>query len=164
MNIASNWYKTFTGDPAHTAILGMGNANRSDDGIGLLIAEGLQHKNIGAVFSEIERPVDHWVMTLLDDVNIHDVLFIDASDFEACPGTVRLLQGAEITDVQLSLSTHQPPMTLLLQLLAQSGKAAWLLAIQPQSLELFGPVSPWVQPCVRDIVHGFLQIFEEGPQ
>ncbi|MFH1684743.1 MAG: hydrogenase maturation protease [Candidatus Micrarchaeota archaeon] len=107
-------------------ILGVGNIDRGDDGIGNYIVSKLETKHkIDCEFapenftSKIRR------------INPEIILIIDAVDFGGKPGETMLTE-AENADHD-ALSTHSLPLSLLCRMLPES--KIYLLGIQPKSFE-----------------------------
>jgi hydrogenase maturation protease len=92
--------------PAQRLVIGVGNPDRGDDGIGRLIVRRLAG-HVPQSVAIIERPGD--TLALIDDwAGYEDVILVDAAAPLSAPGCVRridLLQDDLPTDLSLS-STH----------------------------------------------------------
>jgi hydrogenase maturation protease len=144
-----------------TAFIGMGNIDRADDGAGLLIADTLKKYYPNQIFSESERPVDSILMELISFQEINCIILIDATDFKTYPGSYRLFNQTEFSQFRQVLNTHQPPLTLLQQLVEQANKTLYLLGIQPLSIEMMGEVSPIIRACIEHLTQEISRFFSE---
>jgi hydrogenase maturation protease len=78
-------------------------------------------------------------------------LLVDAAHLAKDPGTVVLLDAAQISGV--SFSTHMLPAPILLDYLAKSaGCRALVLGIQPSQTDVLGPISKPVAKAIDAIV------------
>ena len=131
--------------PRSVVIIGLGNLDRADDGLGITLAVRLKDRYPGHVFSEKEKSVEEIVFELLERKDIRAFLFVDATDFGGKPGEVRLFSAEDTERFVPSFSTHKVPITHLMELILQRGKRPFLLGVQPGSLEFFGKMSPSAQ-------------------
>lgn len=131
-----------------TMVIGLGNADRSDDGAGLVIAEKLKARFPERAFSESEKSVEGLVFDVIENPAFDCVLFIDAVNFGESPGTVRLFTAEDIEKFQPDVSTHKVPMSMLMDLLVQNNKKPFLLGIQPGSVKLMGEMSETVKKVI----------------
>lgn len=107
-------------------LLGVGNPERGDDGIGLYIIEKVntRHKlNCG--------PVPENFTGKIRKAGPEKILIIDAVDFGGKPGET-LLAEAERAE-GLTLTTHSLPLSFLCKMLPES--KIYILGIQPESFE-----------------------------
>jgi hydrogenase maturation protease len=137
-------------------VLGLGNALLADDGVGVHVVRRL---SLDAATPPWIRAVDGGtagfrLTSILADGG--DVLIIDAADFSAAPGAIRLLDeatlAAHVARVKKT-SAHEAGLADLLGLLkleALSPRRLALLAIQPQIIDwgvtLSVPVAKAVGP------------------
>ena len=109
--------------------VGIGNVLKSDDGIGVYIAQQIREKEkIKALVVEVS------IENYIGKINRipHDVLiFIDAVNFQQEPGFFSLLTPGEIMDY--TVTTHNISISKLLGFFRSP---LWILGIQPQSLSL----------------------------
>jgi hydrogenase maturation protease len=63
------------------------------------------------------------------------VLFLDAVEFGAAPGSVVLLDASAISARFPQISTHKISLAVLSQWAQDNGAKAWLLGVQPESLK-----------------------------
>ena len=131
-----------------TAFIGLGNKDRADDGVGLLIVNRLKenHKN---AWTE-EEGLEEVVLSLMKDNTIDEVVFIDAVDFDGDPGQIDIFTSDEVP--LLELSTHKAPLGTLMALLEKKGKTTYLIGIQPASIEFNQEIHPYVYNSASEII------------
>lgn len=133
--------------------VGVGNPRRSDDAMGIELAQKMSDKGIENV----------WVATESDSHDIpvnsqngRPVIFLDAIDFKEAPGKITLLP-LEYVFRNVSLSHRIAPFIQAL-LDSEQLKDAFILGIQPETVEEGGDISPAVQEAIDKI----LKYFENG--
>ena len=91
------------------------------------------------------------------------LVFVDAVDFGAAPGSVVFLNTSEMVGRFPQVSTHRLSLGLLAQWVeARGGARAWLLGVQPDSLEPGGELSPPVQSALAMLVDVLKHRFNAG--
>jgi len=137
----------------HVCLVGVGNVRQGDDGFGVRLAEALLKSEIRNPKSEIPAgaapggssvpelevlvagtlPERH--VARLRDGGFDHVVFLDAVELGAAPGSVVLLGAGEIHTRFPQVSTHKLSLGLLAQLIKADGRTkVWLLGVQPQTL------------------------------
>ena len=117
---------------------------RGDDGAGPLVIERLGGDNGGDLLDAETTPENFYGVLLGRAPEV--VLFVDAADLGAPPGTCAL---APVEDLAARAeSTHAPSLRLLGRLLAPRRIECWLLGIQPASTAPGGPVHPVVAAAI----------------
>ena len=104
-------------------VVGMGNPLKSDDNIGNLIAEKLDCEKIIA-----ESNPEAYVSKMK---NYKKIIFIDAVDFNAEPGSVKMFKINNLDEIPFS--THGIPVSFFRKMLPDS--EIFVIGIQPKSLE-----------------------------
>jgi hydrogenase maturation protease len=132
-----------------TRVIGLGNLDRADDGAGLRIVENWKARLERRAFLETEASAETVVLDGLDDPDAGVFLFVDAADFGAAPGAARLFGAGDRGRFRPAYSTHQVPMDLFMELIESRGKEAFLLGVQPGSVEPFGDMTGGVMDTVR---------------
>lgn len=127
-----------------TAIYGIGNILLGDDGIGPAVVHYLEsHVNAGDTLT-----IEDLGTPSLDLPNYLDgydrVIFVDAVNVDAPPGTVRLFNRAEIMAVSpgIRVSPHEPSINDALIVMDFAGNApaeVTLVGIVPQTMD--GPMT-----------------------
>jgi hydrogenase maturation protease len=108
-------------------VVGIGNRLRGDDAAGSLVIERLGGAG-GARALDAELTPENYLGPLLERGQ-EVVLFVDAADLGAAPGTCRVAAMDELAP--RAESTHAPSLRLTADLLAAYGVASLLLGIQP---------------------------------
>jgi hydrogenase 3 maturation protease len=134
--------------------VGIGSELHGDDAAGVRVVERLGHARsvrrcrLLLCLSGGNAPENVTSPVLAFDPAL--VLFVDAADLGAPPGTAQLVAPAEIAGV--SFSTHTLPLPVLLTYLRGSCAAeSYALAIQPASIAFGDELSPAVQQAVLDV-------------
>jgi hydrogenase maturation protease len=135
--------------------IGLGNPDRADDAIGILIAAKCKTLFPDRVFLEIDMSVEGTVLRILDDRSIKSVWFVDAVDFGGETGEMRKFGVQDADQFMPVISTHKVPMDLLMHLLEQHGKAAFLLGIQPSAVDFMGEMSDKIKKVLSKL-EGYL--------
>ena len=82
----------------------------------------------------------------LADGRFDHVLFVDAVDVGGAPGSAVLLNAGEIARRHPQVSTHKISIGLLASMIEANGTTrAWLLGVQPQSLQPDAGLSPAIR-------------------
>ena len=115
-------------------IVTVGNPLRSDDGVGPYIAEHIKPERRGFLFLNAEdKPAN-----IIDDavkLKPYKIIIIDAADFGANPGDIRIIPEDMIP--QNTLSTHSFPIPVISSIIRQdTGAEIVFLGIQAKSLKL----------------------------
>jgi sulfhydrogenase subunit alpha len=127
--------------------VGVGNPSRSDDALGIDLAQKMQDNGINNVWVATE-PDLHDIP--VNSQNSHPVIFLDATDFQEAPGKITLLP-LEYVFRNVSLSHRIAPFIQVLKSNEQL-KGAYLLGIQPASVEEEGDISPAVREAIDKIL------------
>ena len=132
-------------------VIGVGNEMNGDDGAGMFIANELKktikdHKVEiflgGATPENLTGPIKK--------ANPSHILIIDAADFGAKPGGIKILDKSRIDGA--GFSTHSFPLSVFVDYLKQeTGSEVILLGIQPKSLEGANLMSKELQKICREI-------------
>ncbi|MBN2406969.1 MAG: hydrogenase 3 maturation endopeptidase HyCI [Elusimicrobia bacterium] len=113
-----------------TVILGIGNIDRGDDGVGAYIAEELISKGRENVFNCGEVPENY--ITKVCGLAPAIAIFIDAVQLGKDPGTVEFLDIEECTQ---GLTTHNASLCMVAEFLRSScGSEIIFIGIQPGTL------------------------------
>jgi len=136
--------KEFLSEP--TALLGVGNALKGDDAFGPLLVEALTGKVSIPLFDAGTAPENYLGPILRSGTP--KILFVDAADFGAAPGTQALLRLDEISD--LSFSTHTASLKLFADLILDSNPKVDIrvLVLQPKGTCFGDEPSPELREAV----------------
>jgi hydrogenase maturation protease len=147
-------------------VVGLGNADYGDDGFGVhfaahLIAEGIPH--VVEAGNAPERYLGR-----IAECKYDRVLFVDAVDFGAAPGSVVLLNSAQMLSRFPQVSTHKISLGLLARWAEENGAGqVWLLGVQPESIrpgEQLSQKSQATLEVLAGMLHGILTQREIAPR
>lgn len=144
-------------------LAGVGETTAGDDALGVALAEALAplHSETVIVHHAGNRP--ETTLAVVEEQRIDSVLFLDAVDFGAAPGSVTLLDAPEIISRYPQVSTHKLSIGLLARLLSANDRTrVALLGVQPGSLRLGFPLTPAVADSV-DALAGLLRQLLAAP-
>ena len=113
--------------------LGLGNPDLADDGFGVRLAEALDGITGVTVIAAGVTPERHIERIAREEFD--NVVFLDAVDAGAPPGSVVLLGSGDLVGRFPQISTHKFSLGTLASLIRMRSRAAvWLLGVQPASL------------------------------
>lgn len=147
-------------------LLGVGSLDRGDDAFGVRLAAALAPRLAGGEVEVVDAGVapERFVGPAAE-LGCDAVVFADAARFGAAPGSLLLASTPELTARPPGASTHRVPIAVLAQYAEGLGMQAWLLAVEPATLE--GPaLSPAVTGALgalTELLAGALAPAEEAP-
>jgi len=130
-------------------VMGIGNRQWHDDGVGSYIAEALVESTDLDVIDTGFIPENH----LEEVVARHPdcILMVDATDFGGEPGQVRLIYPDKVS--YSGVSTHAGSLRMLAEYLSKRTEAqVALLAIQPADTSAGESLSPAVSNTYKDLL------------
>jgi hydrogenase maturation protease len=137
-------------------LVGLGNVEQGDDGLGVRLAEALAHQasRLMALAPEVilaGTAPERWIGKLTNGA-FDNVVFLDAVGCGAAPGSVVLLSADEMTARFPQVSTHKLALGLLARLIEANGRTkVWLLGVQPDSLQPGSGLSPSVMAAIESL-------------
>ena len=137
MSSLSSFFTSFDGKEC--AFICLGNKDRADDGIGLIIAEKLSKFYPKNVFSEEEEDISTILLFILEKEQYKQVILIDAVEFGAEPGS--LLVSPKIETNIKQISTHTIPYQEISRLLEAKNREFLFIGIQIKSLTFLEDIS-----------------------
>lgn len=140
-----------------TAIAGIGNILRGDDGLGPKLIEVFRSKKVNASLFDCGTAPENYIFPMLSSA-CETVILVDAADLKERPGTVRVFDPEAIANV--SFSTHNPSPRLFIDLLktGKDGLNIFILSIQPKTTALGEPLSPEVERALDALGDAFADI------
>lgn len=127
-------------------ILGVGNPLRGDDGAAPYLIEQLKGQ-ADAILLNCEEVPESFLGKITEN-QPDSILIIDAIDLRMKPGSVALLEEAELACT--NWSTHHASLRLFVNYLKANGKADVLvLGIQPRSTEFGSEISAEVKETIN---------------
>ncbi len=153
--VAETLTKLFSAGITQTLLISLGNSLRSDDGVGPFLAgelkriPGIRIENAG---DRPERAID-----FADIYRPQRIIFLDAADFGARPGTLRRIETSEL--VEGCLSSHRLPLSALIEWIETEYSTDCLcLGIQVGSMQLGEELTPEVAESAAQIIEWFQQL------
>jgi len=119
-------------------VLAAGNRLRADDGVGVEIVERIPERCRWIALDGGMAPEN--LIGPLCRLQPKTVLLIDAAHFGAPAGTIRLFEGNELAEVDISTHSLSPKL-FLEHLQRRTGAAVYLLGIQPERCTFGEPLS-----------------------
>jgi hydrogenase 3 maturation protease len=140
-----------------TVILGIGNSLKGDDGAGPLICKQLQDAEISADVIDAGTVPENYIQPIIKKVP-QNLLVIDAIDFGACPGVVRIFKPEQLSS--LVISTHTLSPRLLVDMVCRSIEVdVYFVGIQPAQTQLGQPIISQVNQTVQKLTDVLTEIF-----
>ncbi len=128
--------------------MGLGNLDYGDDGAGVRVAEELVYAGIPGVV--VAETAPERSLAFINGSFDH-LVFIDSVEFGGEPGSVVLLNAKQMDARFPQVSTHKIALGTLAKLVESGGRRtkAWLLGVQPASLQVGRQLTPVVQTTVE---------------
>jgi len=133
-------------DPRHVAVLCVGNTLCGDDAFGCAVADAVAGVLGKRVFNGGQAPENE--LPRIARLDPQAVLLVDAVDFAAAPGTLRVIEPGELR--QDSFDTHTASLGVISSFLRQENDMPILvLAAQPAQVGLGQEISSAVMEASR---------------
>ena len=146
--------------------MGLGNVEGGDDAFGVRLAEALARA--GAPDVVLGGTAPEQLAGRCADSGFDHLVFLDAADFGAAPGSVVFLNSQEMAARFPQISTHRLSLGMLAKCVEARGTTrAWLLGAQPASLKPALALSPPIQTTlailtdlISDILNGHASVLD----
>ncbi len=116
-----------------TCVLGIGDGQWGDDGLGVDLAQSLQNAGCSNVVVAGSNP-ESWIDWVRKG-GFQNVLLLDAMEFPGEPGSVVFLESAQLRNRYPQVSTHKLTLGTLAMLIEdRSETRVWCLGVKPASL------------------------------
>jgi hydrogenase 3 maturation protease len=134
-------------------IMGIGSTLKSDDGVGVFIAESLKKFGIDNVIVAGTTP-EHW-LGFLTDKKFEKLLIVDSVLFGGEKGEIKLFDLREISE-RFGL-THSSSLHLFYDFISKEGniKELKVLAVMPETLEVGENLTASVRRSAGEIISFF---------
>jgi hydrogenase 3 maturation protease len=144
--------KKWLSDAKRVVVAGIGNPMRTDDFVGVKIAQDLRGKvSDNVLLIECETVPESSIQEIVDFKPTH-VLLIDAAILNLKPGESRLFRCDELTDFP-AISTHDLPLRIFCEYTSKmTGASIVLLLVVPKKADFGEGLSPEVKTAAEDIV------------
>jgi hydrogenase 3 maturation protease len=137
-------------------VVGVGSSLRSDDVAGVRIAERVRELALPDVYAVIGHTAPENVTGEIRAFAPSHVLFVDAADFGAAPGSIRLFESADIGG--MTSSTHTLPLHVIADYLTHElGCRVVFLGLQPKSVAFGDAVSNEVAAAIEETVEAIAE-------
>ncbi|HWQ64526.1 MAG TPA: hydrogenase 3 maturation endopeptidase HyCI [Methanospirillum sp.] len=138
-------------DPDQIVFVGVGNRMLGDDGIGPVLLD-LLSVNVSHTVDVGVTPEEY--TGVIRRLNPSVIVFLDAADFGAEPGQMKIIMAEEVSKVRISI--HKISLEILMEYLkSETGADVFIIGIQPAEIShsstLSPPASQGVQECAEVI-------------
>ena len=142
-----------------TVIVGIGNTLKGDDGAGPLVCQRLDGKVCAGLIDAGTVP-ENYIQPIIKKAP-QSLLIIDAIDFGASPGTIKIFRPDQLNSSVFSTHTLSPH--LFVDMLCQNIKVGvYFIGIQPAQIRLGQSISIPVSKAVQQLSHTLTEIFPLG--
>jgi hydrogenase 3 maturation protease len=143
-----------------TLIIGIGNLLKGDDGAGPLVCEQLGRANVSAELIDAGTVPENYIQIIIKKAP-RNLLVIDAIDFGAMPGTVKIFKPQQLNSH--AISTHTLSPRLFVDMVCRSIKLdVYFVGIQPAQTQLGQSVSGQVSQAIQQLCRVLAEVFPPG--
>ena len=143
-----------------TIIVGIGNTLKGDDAVGPFICEQLRQAKISAQIIDAGTVPENYIQPIIKK-SPQNLLIIDAIDFGAEPGTIKMFEAEQLDS--LAISTHTLSPRLFIDMIRQSVELeVYCIGVQPAQTKLAQSVSPQVDKAIELLCSILMEIFPPG--
>jgi hydrogenase maturation protease HycI len=144
----------------HTVIVGIGNLLKGDDAAGPSVCQQLGQAGTSAELIVAETVPENYIQTIVRKAP-QNLLIVDAVDFGATPGTIKLFKPEHLNSISISTHTLSPRL-FIDAIRRQIEVKAYLIGIQPAQTQLGQPLSREVEQAIRKLSHVLVEIFPKN--
>ncbi len=139
-----------------TLIVGIGNLLKGDDAVGPLVCRQLTGKTCAELIDAGTVP-ENYIQPIIEKAP-QNLLIIDAIDFGAPPGTIRVFKPEQLGS--LVISTHTLSPRLFVDMVRRNIKVdVYFVGVQPAQTQLGQSLSDEVNEAVQQLTHTLAEIF-----
>jgi hydrogenase maturation protease len=151
-----------------TVIVGIGNILKADDGAGPLVCEQLKRGKVCAELIDAGTVPENYIQPIIKKAP-KNLLVIDAIDFGAPPGTIKIFKPEQLNSHVISTHTLSP--RLFVDMVCQNIKRApalresldvYFVGIQPAQVQLGQSISPQVSQAIQQLSQVLTEVFALG--
>jgi hydrogenase 3 maturation protease len=140
-----------------TVIVGIGNIIKGDDGAGPRVCEQLKHEKICADLIDAGTVPENYIQTIIKKAPQY-LLVIDAIDFAASPGTIKIFEPEQLNSHVIS--THSLSPRLFVDMVCQDISIdVYFAGIQPAHIQLGQSISQQVRLAIKQLSQTLAEIF-----
>jgi len=141
---------------SRTLIVGVGNSLKGDDGAGPLVCRRIGGKTSAEIIDAATVP-ENYIQTIIKKAP-ENLLVIDAMDFAAPAGTIRIFKPDQISS--LVISTHTLSPELFIKMIRRDIEVGvYFIGIQPAQIQLGQQLSKEVNQAVQQLVDILVSVF-----
>ena len=143
---------------SRSAIVGIGNPLKGDDGFGPRLVEMLRAERVKADIFDCGTAPENYIFPILA-ISWETIILIDTADLGADPGDIKVINIDEISNA--SFSTHNPSPRLFADLLkmGRDGLNIFAISIQPKTIAFGKPMSEEIKSGLVLLKDIFKKIF-----
>ena len=142
---------------SRTLIVGIGNILKGDDGAGSFVCEQLKQAGIKAEIIDAGTVPENYIQRIIKKTP-RSLLIIDAIDFQALPGTIKIFKPEQINSTVISTHTLSP--RLFADVVSRNIKVdVYFVGIQPAHTRLGDSMSPQVCQAARQLAQMLIDVF-----
>ena len=145
-----------------TVVVGVGSTLKGDDGAGPIVCQQLEGKGCVELINAATVP-ENYIQAIVKKAP-QNLLIVDAVDFGANPGSIKVFKPQQLNDLVISTHTLSPRVfTDMIKRMIDVD--IFFVGIQPARLTLNQPLSAEVRGAVQSVVGVLSRIFAaaEGP-
>ncbi len=140
----------------NTLIVCIGNSLKGDDGAGPAVYEKLKGK-ISADLIDAGTVPENYIEKIIKKAPAN-LIIIDAADFAASPGAIKILNPNELQSA--AISTHTVSPTLFLERITSRIEVEiYFIGLQPAHLTLAQPLSPQLTQATETLTQFLIKLF-----
>jgi len=138
-------------------ILGIGNVLKGDDGAGPAVCEKLKSLEIRAEVMDAGTVPENYIGPIIKR-SPENLLIVDATDFGATPGSIKLFETGQLSSYAFSTHTLSPHLFVDM-IRKEIDVEVYLIGIQPEQVELGQPLSESVSRAVESLCRCLEELF-----
>ncbi len=128
-------------------LVGIGNILKGDDAAGSLVCQQLKERSISADIIDAGTTPENYIQRIIKKAP-QNLLIVDAIDFQAPPGTIKIFSPEQLNSSIISTHTLSPG--LFVDMVSRSIKVdVYFIGIQPAQTQLCQPVSDAIHLAVE---------------
>lgn len=140
-----------------TVIVGIGHILKGDDGVGPLVCQRLRDAKVCVELIDAGTTPENYIQPIIEKAP-QNLLIIDAIDFGASPGTIKIFKPEQLSS--FVSSTHMLSPHLFIDMIRQDIKTeVYFVGIQPAQTRLGQPLSASVSQAVQSLINCLSKIF-----
>jgi hydrogenase 3 maturation protease len=143
---------------SRTLVVGIGNTLKGDDGAGPFVCERLQAMGVAVESIDAGTVPENYIQRIIKKAP-ENLLIVDAADFGAAPGTIKIFSPDQLN--VHAFSTHTLSPHLFVNMLRQGVEVnVYVVGIQPAQRQFGSPVSAEVAKAVEQICRALAELME----